>query len=394
MIDIKKYSDYFYNSVYIPIYLYNNKSLTECYPVQEEATFPPAKYLSILWEKEEPVTYMVTTYHSYYGCIKIDNSSTCLVIGPVSSLPYTKESLSIMFKEFSIQNSKVESFSDFFHNIPSENFETFINTLLFINYSVNNRELTRKDITDYEFHKVDTGINRKYSEESYLAKEEGIINIEHKIENELLRYIESGKVNEVLKFYKRAKNVKGGIIADNSIRQLKNEFIVMVALACRSAIKGGLPPSISYPLAGIYIQQAERLTEMDAITSLTGQAIIDFTNRVGSSLMPPNVDSTLYHAVQYIRKNTNQNISVSDVANHVGFSRSYLSRKFKREFGFEVSVYIRQCKLEEAKDLLAYSNKTISEISNFLCFSSQSHFQRAFKDQFGITPQAYRKSIL
>ena len=95
-----------------------------------------------------------------------------------------------------------------------------------------------------------------------------------------------------------------------------------------------------------------------------------------------------------MRKNTNQNITVSDVANHVGFSRSYLSRKFKKDIGFELSMFIKQCKLEEAKDILAYSNKSISEISNYLCFSSQSHFQRDFKNQFGITPQTYRKSIL
>ncbi|WP_442862488.1 helix-turn-helix domain-containing protein [Bacillus sp. USDA818B3_A] len=49
--------------------------------------------------------------------------------------------------------------------------------------------------------------------------------------------------------------------------------------------------------------------------------------------------------------------------------------------------------MEEAKDLLAFSDKSISEISNYLCFSSQSHFQKVFKDYYAITPQAYRKSV-
>lgn len=394
MIDVKKYCQYLYNSLYIPIYLYDNEILDECYPVQEKETCPPDSYLSSLWEKVKTVTYIMTSYYSYYGCIKVENSSSCLVIGPVSSLPYTKDSLLVMRKDFSIEDSKVEAFSNFFHNIPTENLETFINTLLLINYTVNNSELTRNDITDFELYGVDTSINKKYSENSFLSKEEGTINDDSEIENEVLRYIETGKVNEILQFYKRARNVKRGIIADNSIRQSKNEFIVMVALACRTAIKGGLTPSIAYPLAGVYIQQAERLTELDAITSLLGQALLDFTTRVANSIIPTNADAILHQAVQYVRKNTNQNITVSDVADHVGFSRSYLSRKFKREVGFELSMFIKQCKLEEAKDLLAYSNKSISEISNYLCFSSQSHLQRAFKDQYGITPQAYRKSII
>lgn len=53
--------------------------------------------------------------------------------------------------------------------------------------------------------------------------------------------------------------------------------------------------------------------------------------------------------------------------------------------------FIMRCKLEEAKSLLAYTDKSISEISNYLCFSSQAYFQNVFKKKFGITPNEYRK---
>ncbi|WP_375105406.1 helix-turn-helix domain-containing protein [Paenibacillus sp. RS8] len=43
---------------------------------------------------------------------------------------------------------------------------------------------------------------------------------------------------------------------------------------------------------------------------------------------------------------------------------------------------------------MAFSDKRISEISTYLCFSSQSHFQKSFKDKYGITPLMYRKSEL
>ncbi|WP_078550781.1 AraC family transcriptional regulator [Litchfieldia alkalitelluris] len=36
----------------------------------------------------------------------------------------------------------------------------------------------------------------------------------------------------------------------------------------------------------------------------------------------------------------------------------------------------------------------MNEISNYLCFLDQSHFQKSFKSQYNITPQAYRKSLL
>lgn len=50
-----------------------------------------------------------------------------------------------------------------------------------------------------------------------------------------------------------------------------------------------------------------------------------------------------------------------------------------------------QVRLREAKSLLQYTDKSLGEISSYLCFSSQSHFQNAFKKETGITPAAYRK---
>ncbi|WP_443647436.1 helix-turn-helix domain-containing protein [Blautia sp.] len=47
-----------------------------------------------------------------------------------------------------------------------------------------------------------------------------------------------------------------------------------------------------------------------------------------------------------------------------------------------------RCKLKEGKELLQYTNKSIS---TFLCFSSQSHFQTAFKKQFGMTLNECRR---
>lgn len=56
-----------------------------------------------------------------------------------------------------------------------------------------------------------------------------------------------------------------------------------------------------------------------------------------------------------------------------------------------MSEFIMRCKLEEAKALLAYTDKPISEISSYLCFSSQAYFQNVFKKKYGITPNAYRR---
>ena len=93
----------------------------------------------------------------------------------------------------------------------------------------------------------------------------------------------------------------------------------------------------------------------------------------------------------YIRNHTNEPISVEAAAAHTGRSASYMMKHFKGELGIRMGAYIMRCKLEEAKSLLTYSEKSLAEISSYLCFSSQSYFQNVFKKQYGVTPLQYRK---
>ncbi len=70
-----------------------------------------------------------------------------------------------------------------------------------------------------------------------------------------------------------------------------------------------------------------------------------------------------------------------------------LKKFFSNAFSLQTgqSEFIMRCKLEEAKALLAYTDKSLSEISSYLCFSSQAYFQNVFKKKYGITPNAYRR---
>lgn len=96
----------------------------------------------------------------------------------------------------------------------------------------------------------------------------------------------------------------------------------------------------------------------------------------------------------FISRHTNELIRDDDVAAHIERSRSYTSKKFKEELGFDLDTFIMHCKLEEAKSLLTYSDKTLSEISNYLCFSSQAYFQNVFKKKYGLTPMQYRNQTI
>ena len=183
-----------------------------------------------------------------------------------------------------------------------------------------------------------------------------------------------------------------GRTSNDSLRQAKNIFISTTAIATRRAIAGGLDIETAYQLSDSYIQEAEKMSDQASILALNATAAIDFTSRVAEARIPKGMPEDIYLAIQFIANHVNQNIQVEDIAKHLNMDRTTLSKKFKRALGFNISSYIMRRKLEEAKSLLTYTDKTISEISEYLCFSTQSYFQNVFKAKYGMTPKEYRKN--
>ena len=140
-----------------------------------------------------------------------------------------------------------------------------------------------------------------------------------------------------------------------------------------------------------YIQECEQLRTIEKINQLQYVMLLDFCQRAGETRIPEGISPDVYQCMTYIRNHTNEPISVEAAAAHTGRSASYMMKHFKGELGIRMGAYIMRCKLEEAKSLLTYSEKSLAEISSYLCFSSQSYFQNVFKKQYGITPLQYRK---
>ena len=72
-------------------------------------------------------------------------------------------------------------------------------------------------------------------------------------------------------------------------------------------------------------------------------------------------------------------------------SRPYLSKRFKEEAGITITDFIRKQKIEEAKRLLKYTDKSLLAISLYLGFSSQGHFTHTFKKYTQKNPSDYRQ---
>ena len=60
--------------------------------------------------------------------------------------------------------------------------------------------------------------------------------------------------------------------------------------------------------------------------------------------------------------------------------------------GMGIPEYIHREKLQEARYLLRHTDSTLSQITNYLNYPSQSYFTQIFKKYEGMTPQQYREN--
>ncbi|MCM1037805.1 MAG: AraC family transcriptional regulator [Ruminococcus sp.] len=224
----------------------------------------------------------------------------------------------------------------------------------------------------------------------YESMEDMDYNESYHLEQMIFHAVERGDLDYIQSLIPENTDYKTGDYAPDAVRALKNSIIVTTTLATRSAIAGGLDFETAYQTSDYYISLAEKTDNQILLKNLHMTILSDFTQKVQAKQVSPAADGVCQKSIQYIRRNINQPLSVTDVASYVGFSRTYFSKYFKDMLGFPVGAFILRCRLEEAKNLLAHSDKTLAQISNYLCFSSQSHFQKAFKKQFGITPLQYR----
>ena len=140
-----------------------------------------------------------------------------------------------------------------------------------------------------------------------------------------------------------------------------------------------------------YVLDCERAATVPEIDRLQVSAALDFCRRIGEMRLPAGISREVYTCMSYIRNHVNTPLSLDDVAASIGRSVSYTGNLFKKETGQTLGNYIAECRLEEAKSLLYYTDMTLAEISSYLCFSSQSYFQNVFKKEYGVTPMQYRR---
>jgi transcriptional regulator GlxA family with amidase domain len=105
------------------------------------------------------------------------------------------------------------------------------------------------------------------------------------------------------------------------------------------------------------------------------------------------MDSRVQKIQQIMRDNLDRELPLVELAQYVNLSPWRLCHLFRADTGMPPIKYLRQLRLEAAKQLLEVSFLSIKEITYKVGINDESHFVRDFKRMFGMPPSVYRMSF-
>ena len=102
-------------------------------------------------------------------------------------------------------------------------------------------------------------------------------------------------------------------------------------------------------------------------------------------------DEAVMKAQAFMRENYNSSLSLDDIAGVACLSPSHFCRLFKRQTRMTPLEYLNSIRINQAKALLSYTNKTLTEIAEIIGYSGIHYFSRSFKKYERISPIQYRR---
>jgi signal transduction histidine kinase/AraC-like DNA-binding protein/ABC-type sugar transport system substrate-binding protein len=155
----------------------------------------------------------------------------------------------------------------------------------------------------------------------------------------------------------------------------------------------------------VIVLTGQVLTEEDmarlnhGVASVLGKGLFSVEETLG------HIETTLAHrrklsvetqqvvrrAMAYVHTHYAEQVSLKEIATHVGLSEQHLIRSFRKEIGITPIDYLKRYRIRKAKALLELGNQSITEVALEVGFSDSSYFARVFRGEVGVSPSAYRR---
>ena len=329
----------------------------------------PEASIDIFWEDDV-----------YYARVRRKGIQGWILAGPVQTVVGAAPALKIA------QKHKIEAAS---YRLPYCELKTFLEAMKLLLYEETGEKVCLSELYTKQQPEPE---QQKFFEKKRWMEKGGHLHNPYQHEQKKLGSIRTGNLKLLEECQNEVWPGEIGQLADNPLRQEKNLSIVVIAIACRAAIDGGVAPQKAFSMSDVFIRNIERMTQVLPIQA----AVVEYEREFARAVEQVNHDSEhnryVERAKEYVAEHIDESIRVVQIGEALGINENYLTGLFHKYEGITLQHYIRKEKVRQAKELLLYSSYSCSEIAALLCFSTQSHFSSAFKREVGMTPAKYRES--
>ncbi len=132
---------------------------------------------------------------------------------------------------------------------------------------------------------------------------------------------------------------------------------------------------------------------LEVIALQTAQWLESGPSRLAQRLKLSDIDR-IHQARDLVTQRMDDPPSLLELARAVGLNDCTLKRGFRQVFGITVFGYLRQQRLIKAQQLLQDTEMSVAEVTYQVGYSHAGHFAAAFKREFGVSPKAFKNSVL
>jgi AraC family transcriptional regulator len=194
-------------------------------------------------------------------------------------------------------------------------------------------------------------------------------------------------------------NPAGTTHRDRFRSDLGRFFTVSVSNDIAGHVEAKHPAAISFgdaDLVSVARQAQVELHRADALSALildglglelAGRAARWIIDRAGT------IPRWLVRVRDSIHDRCTSKLTVRELADEAGVHPIHLARSFRRHFAASPGEYLRRCRLEKARELLAATDLPLAELALTAGFSDQSQLTNAFRRATGHTPRAFRRFV-
>lgn len=329
----------------------------------------PEASIDIFWEDDV-----------YYARVRRKGIQGWILAGPVQTVVGAAPALKIA------QKHKIQAAS---YRLPYCELKTFLEAMKLLLYEETGEKVCLSELYTKQQPEPE---QQKFFEKKRWMEKGGHLHNPYQHEQKKLGSIRAGNLKLLEECQNEVWPGEIGQLADNPLRQEKNLSIVVISIACRAAIDGGVAPQKAFSMSDVFISNIERMTQVLPIQAAVVEYEREFARAVEQVKHDSEHNRYVERAKEYVAEHIDESIRVVQIGEALGINENYLTGLFHKYEGITLQHYIRKEKVRQAKELLLYSSYSCSEIVALLCFSTQSHFSSAFKREVGMTPAKYRES--